>query len=203
MKNSLLAGIIVLGCSAYAQEYTAENTQQNNVLYRGFKNKLSYGQTGCPDKSYEMETVNCDLSEVKATGAETMYIVKTKSSARTAVIRFTSNGNVMDSTVFAIQNLPVPSLYWGDSKTGTTTSDLTELSVQYPPGVTLPSNFEIVSWTCSPVDTDTVYTSPGNVLSDAFMNYVKTMSKGESIVIQVNVKGEDGIIRQLAGDWVK
>ena len=199
MKKLAILGIIFLGFNSFAQDLASENIDQNNVLYRGFENKIVFDQIGDDSEEFQMEAINCEVS--KSDRNENTYTVKTRSKARTAKINFISNGQISDSATFIVQNLPVPSLIWGHNITGGTISNSKEIRIKYSPGIALESNFEIVSWNCS--QKDAKFDGQGNQLSQEMLDHTKSMTKGEFITIEVKVKGVDGVIRKLSGSWEK
>jgi hypothetical protein len=199
MKKLAVLGVIFLSFNSFGQDLIVENIDQNKVLYRGFENKLIIGKIDGNGEVFQMEAFNCEVS--KLDGNANTYIVKTKSKARTAKINFISDGQITDSAKFIVRNLPAPSLFWGNQEAGSNVSNSSEMKIKYPFGITLKSSFEIVSWKCH--SKDTKYEGVGNLLSQEFLDFTKSIKTGEFITIVVNVKGEDGVIRRLTGSWVK
>ena len=199
MKKLAILGTIFLGLNTFGQNIVLENIDHNLLLYRGFENKFTIGQTVGTNETFQMEAINCEVS--KMDGYESTYIVKPKSKARTAQINFFSNGQFVDSATFIVRNLPSPSLFWGSQETGSSVSNSPEMHIKYPSEVTLKSNFEIISWKCNREGTD--FKGLGNILTQEMLDYTKSMATGESVEILVNVMSEDGITRRLVGTWVK
>lgn len=201
MKKLAILGVIFLGSNSFAQKIVVENIDHNKVLYRGFENKLVIGSTDGDLESFQLEAINCDVSKSGAKGSENTFIVKTSPNARTAKINFISNGAVISSTEFVVQNLPSPELFWGNQKTGSTISDARVLQIKYPMEVSLQSNFEIARWKC--IHSGESFEGEGNVLSQEILDVTSEMSAGEIIQMEVHVLGSDGITRKLMGSWVK
>ncbi len=43
----------------------------------------------------------------------------------------------------------------------------------------------------------------GNLLSSEFLDFTKSLVKGESIQIDIKVRNADGTVRKQTGSWVK
>jgi len=197
MKKLAILGIIFLGFNSFGQDLAIENTNQNKILYRGFENKIVLNQIGDDNQSHQIEAINCEvLKQDKNT-----YLVKTRTKAQTAKINIVSNGQTIESIPFNVENLPSPSLFWGTNKAGSTSSESAEIEIKYAPEVSFEANFEIVEWACS--INETKFDGQGNLLSKEMLDGTNSMTTGELIIIDVKVKGEDGIIRKLSGSWVK
>jgi hypothetical protein len=178
-----------------------QNVDHNEVLFRGYENKLILGQKVGNSDNFQIEAINCEVSKLDGKGSENTYMVKTKPQARTAKINFISNGIIIESAAFIVQNLPRPSLFWGTHKTGSSVPNSREIQMKYSSGVTLKPSFEIVSWKCN--QKDATFEGSGESLSQQMLDYTKSMATGETIKIEVKVKGTDGIIREREGSWVK
>ncbi|MFK7786311.1 MAG: hypothetical protein AB8B56_14420 [Crocinitomicaceae bacterium] len=201
MKKLTILGAIFLGFNASAQDVVVETIGENKILYRGFENKIVIHQINDSDETFEVEAVNCEVSKLNENKGKSTYLVRTKSSARTAQINLISEGRTVESTEFNVQNLPSPSLYWGKHKTGTKVSDSREIEIKYSAGVALKPSFEIVGWKCEQKGQE--FKGKGNILSQALLDSTKSMESGEEISLVVKVKGADGIIRTVAGSWMK
>lgn len=201
MKKLVLIGIVLFGLNSFAQDFIADNINHNQILYRGFENKLTFDQIGCETDGYQMETVNCELSKQEVADSENFYIVKTNSSAKSAKIRFISDGQAVDSMEFVVQNLPRPFLYWGNQKSGSNFSASQEIQLKYVTGVTLKSSFEVVGWESN--ESGQTFSGKGGSLSSEFLEFAESLATGESISIEAQVRGGDGIVRPVKGFWVK
>lgn len=198
MKNLTVLAAIIFNLSVFAQEFLIENTQHDEVLYRGFENKIKVGQIGAGSDKFQIEGINCEVLKVDN---ENIYVVKAKSKSRTAMINFISNGQIIDSAVFIVENLPSPSLFWGGVESGSITSSLSDIRVGYTSGIRLKSNYKIVSW--NSVVNNESFEGTGSVLSSEMLNAVADLAKSAAVSIQVKVVGADGIYRQIAGSWQK
>lgn len=199
MKLLYLIGCVFLSLGAFSQDFAIENTEHMKVLYRGYENKLTLGQIGCADPDVEIVPINCTLT--KLDDSENTYVVKVNSSAREVKINFVSNGAILHSAVFAVKNLPVPSLFWGNNESGSNFSDSNELSVKYNSSVPFVQDFEVLRWSC--LHGDDAFGGKGNLLSSAFMDYMKSVKTGDSIKIEITFQSSDGIVRSFSGSWIK
>lgn len=194
MKKFIFLIIIIFSFNSFAQDVAVENIDHNQILYRGFQNKLVITPA---NENIQLDPINCQISKLE--GQENTYIVLTKSKSRTATINFVSDGKVLETRSFLIQNLPVPELYWGDQKSGSTTSNTSEIQLKYPKGVTLKSNFEIVNWQAS--INGKQYEGKGSTLTKELIDSLSTLDKGEIIQITTHVKNKDGITKLMKGTW--
>lgn len=200
MKKLSIVGIILCSFHSIGQDIVVESMDHTKLLYRGYENKLLVGQIGVSNHDVQLEGIHCNVS--KLDGYENAYIVKPAANAKRAQINFISNGQRINSASFLVQNLPSPSLYWGEEKAGGHVSNSPELEIRYPAGITLTSRFEIMGWKCKVTDTN-IYGGAGNLLSNSLLKFTESMEKGEQLLLEVQVKGGDGIIRNLAASWEK
>jgi len=189
MKKLAILGTIFLGFTSFGQDLAVENTDNNKILYRGFENKIVLDQFGDDNHSFQIEAINCEVIKPDENRSEDVYIVKTKNKARTATINIVSNGQTIERMAFNVENLPSPSLFWGNSEAGSTISNSAEIVIKYSTGVTLEPNFEIVGWTCSLDDLE--FNGQGNLLSQEMLDYTKSMVTGELITIEVKVNATE------------
>lgn len=199
MKTIIALGILFIGFTSFGQNVTAEHSKDNNILYRGFENEVRLNPFENNSQTFQIETINCKVT--KENSESNTYSVKTDNSKSTAQINNLVDGKVIESKFFRVQNLPSPTLYWGNNETGTTSSNTAELFVSYAPGIQLDANFKILSWECQLANSQ--YNGVGNVLSQEMMDATKKLASGELIVILMTVKSEDGILRKVVGSWVK
>ncbi len=199
MKTVAILGIILLGMNAFGQNMVVKNNDQNKVLYRGYDNRVTIGQTGTNAKDFKLEAINCQLAEV--TGQKGTYIIKPSSAARTAQINFVANGKTVDSTVFVIKSLPSPVFYWGNNEVGSDVPNASTLEMKYPPGVAIDASFAIVNWECRIGEMS--FKGSGNVLSQEMLDVTKVLPVGGTVSIMATVNTPDGIARKVAGSWVK
>ncbi len=199
MKTVAILGIAFLGMNAFGQNMVVETNDQNNVLYRGYENRVTIGQAGTNAKDFKLEAINCQLAEV--TGQKDMYIVKPSSAARTAQINFVSNGKIVDSTVFVVESLPSPLFYWGNNENGSDVSSASTLEIKYPSDVALDASFTITNWECKIGEMS--FKGSGSVLSQKILDVTKALPVGGTVNIIVTVNTPDGIARKVVGSWVK
>ncbi len=201
MKKLAIVGFIFLGFNALGQEASNETNNHTNVLYRGFDNKLVIDQMSDDNQPYEINAINCEVLEQKDdNGTKNLFVVRTKTRASTAEINIVSNGKLLQNIRFNVENLPQPTLFWGTHSAGSTKSTSAELTVHYPKAVNFESRFEIIEWTCTM--NGTAFTGKGNLLSKEMLDYSHSVAAGDSVTIEVNVRGEDGIVHKLCGSWV-
>lgn len=194
MKKFIFLIIIIFSFNSFAQDVAVENIDHNQILYRGFQNKLVITPA---NENIQLDPINCQISKLE--GQENTYIVLTKSKSRTATINFVSDGKVLETRSFLIQNLPVPELYWGYQKSGSTISNTSEIQLKYPKGVTLKSNFEIVNWQASVQGKQ--FKGKGHTLTKELIDSMSTLDKGEIIQITTQVKNKDGVTKLMKGTW--
>jgi hypothetical protein len=201
MKKLAIVTSLFFSLTCFAQHFVVENIGHKNILYRGYENKIAIGQVGCEIEDFKIEAIHCELTTLAGAESENIYIVKPHSSAKKAVIRFVSGGQTIDSVEFDVQNLPAPSLYWGNNKSGANFSNSAALAMKYAPEVTLTANFEIIGWKC--ITQNKQFEDSGSILSPQFIDFTKTMKTGETIQIQVKIKNADGSTRFATGTWLK
>lgn len=196
MKTLAIFGIIFLGFNSIGQNTTANNQK---VLYRGFENQVNLDQIISRNQNFKVETINCDATSLDQSKNE--YMVRVHSNVRTAQLNFTSNGKVIDSMAFVVQNLPVPSLFWGDNDSGSYVSKSMELQMKYPVEVNFKATFTIISWECTMKDV--IYRANGSSLSQEVLTATESLNSGEEVQIVANVISSDGIVRKISGTWLK
>lgn len=201
MKRILLLGALLMQAATYAQNFVVQNIEHTQILYRGYNNQLLIGRIGSEMDDYQIEGSNCDVQKLENGEGENLFIVKPNAKTRCAAIRFLHNGELKDSIHFLVQNLPSPSIYWGNQQSGSYTSTEPNLIIKYPLEIRLQSSFEIVSWRCV-LNKKTVQ-GTGNILSQEILDFTRSLKPGEEFSIILKVKGEDGIYRELAGVWEK
>jgi hypothetical protein len=194
MKKLAFIGAVMVSLTSFSQDVFIENEDQNKILFRGFENHIKIGSEL---EDFTIEAVNCEVTQT----AGKNYLVKVNSNARTAMINFLSNGKIIDSETFVVQNLPSPDLFWGEHVSGSTLPQGNDLAVKYTPGISLRSNFEVVSWSCELDGKE--FNGQGNTLSTEFIEQTGRSASGDKITIIANVKGPDGIVRKISGSWVK
>ena len=198
----LVFGALTFGLNAYGQDFVAASSEQSNILYRGYDNKLILGEVGCANQEYEIVPIDCKIKKVNSDGSDHSYIVRPTGRLKTATIKFVSkDGNPLHSVVFMVKNLPDPELYWGNNKAGSTLSSSPKIFIKYPPEVRLDTYFEIVSWEFNHKYKN--FNGAGHELSPKMLEYTRSMPIGETISIITKVKGPDGIVRTKGGTWTK
>jgi len=200
MKKLFLFASITFSLSAFAQDFIVENKDHFGVLYRGFENKVSIGQVGSEIEGFEIEPINCEVRKSSIDGSTSNYIVKTRSSEKTAKIIFRTQGQAVDSAAFIIRNLPSPSFYWGNQISTTVSSESNKLYVKYPPSELLKADFVIDNWQFT--HGNQVFSGDGNVLSDQVMAYMASINTGETLEIAVVVLQEAGVASKMSGSWI-
>jgi len=198
----LVFGALTIGLNAYGQDFVAASSEQSNILYRGYDNKLILGEVGCANQEYEIVPIDCKIKKVNSDGSDHSYIVRPIGRLKTATIKFVSkDGNPLHSVVFMVKNLPDPELYWGNNKAGSTLSSSPNIFIKYPPEVRLDTYFEIVSWESHHNDKN--FIGQGHELSSEMLEYTRSVVSGKSISIVVKVIGPDRVTRLKAGAWIK
>jgi hypothetical protein len=198
----LLFGALTFGLNAYGQDFVAASSEQSNILYRGYDNKLTLGEVGCANQEYEIVPIDCKIKKVNSDGSERSYIVRPTGRLKIATIKFVSaDGNPLETVVFTVKNLPNPLLYWGNNEFGSTVSSSPKLFVKYSSDVRLNTSFEIVSWEFNHKYKN--FSGAGDELSSKILEYTRSMPLGETISIITKVKGPDGIEHTMGGTWTK
>lgn len=204
LSSLKILAFFILFCSANhsnAQNFIVENDNHHKIIYRGFANKVTLGPIGKSVKNVRMECIHCEIKQLEYRKTPNTYIIRTKSRERTAQLNFFSNGQLVDSTVFVIQNLPAPVFFWGNNENGETIPSSRKLFVKYPSGITLKSDFRVRNWVC--YINEEPFSGTGNVLSPEAMNQTKLLAKGEVVKIMITVGGSDSVMRKMVGTWVK
>lgn len=201
MNYILVAASFFIILTSYSQNFLAENKDHYQVLYRGFNNTVVFTQIDESQRDYETEAVNCEISLFEKDGRKDIYVIKANSKAPTAQVNFKVDGKVVDSVQFIVQNLPIPSLFWGMNRSGTQVANSPELQVLYKSGITLKPNFKIVRWEYK--HGNKKFAGEGNSLSNEALEYSLSLAEGEEVHITVKVENVDGVPSELKGSWKK
>lgn len=167
MKKLTMMVVILIGFQTMAQNFVAQNTQVENILFLGFENTYNFGQIGC-EQEYELEAVNCVLIKVNPDADDHAYIIKTTGREKTAAVNFVADGKILSTINFMVQPLPKPDLYWGGQVTGSNFSNSSELKVKYGKGVPLKTTYNVLSW--SSTHNSNTFKGEGNLLSEEFLS---------------------------------
>ena len=170
-----------------------------NVLYRGYPNKVEATASGFPESR---------LSGSNATVSKSGkgYIVK-PGKGKTAYLTVSGIGTdgkavQLKKGEYRVSNLPDPTLYWGSAKSGKKGSKSSRLlQAKYSPEIPLKANFTIIKWTCfAPGLKGAPPSGVGSNIGSAgpLINAVKP---GTGVSFTCQVRGPDGIARQIGGSW--
>ena len=170
-----------------------------NVLYRGYPNKVDPTASGYP--TTVLTGSNCSVSK-----SGNLYIAKPGKgrSAFLTVSGKTADGKTVQlkKVEYRVSNLPDPTLYWGNAKSGKKAAKSSRiLMAKYPPEIPLKAEFKVVKWTCfAPGLKGAPPTGAGSNIgaAGALINAVKP---GTGISFNATVRGPDGIGRQVGGSW--
>jgi len=202
MKLSLVI-ILFAAFSSFGQEPEAAiELIEHNVLHRGYKNRIAVAVTNNEGGNPSIRCSNCDT----AYWVESNEFVVVPGKAR--VTRIDVSLNYQDTTIlvkkfdYRVANLPDPSVYWGSAKSGKKGSIESRLvQVKYSPEIPLNAEFVILKWTFL-VNGESV---SGIGIDERHANLwpagdlIKSIKEGDKVVIEVEVKGPDGVLRNLVG----
>lgn len=199
MKYLILACGVMTALSSTAQDNTTIEATTGDVLYRGYQNKVSLQASKEEDRATSLHSSGAALYRDKASNA---YIVKPSNVKTVTLYAVALEGDSFDtlySRKYDVKNLPVPDVYWGESKSGGTGNITSEkLSIRYQEGINLPNDFRIVSWEIQLKDE--VVKGMGNDMSSA-QSFLKQIEDVTVLPFIVKVLGSDGITRMVSAQW--
>ena len=70
MKKLAILGAIFLSLNSFAQDMAVQNVDHNEVLFRGYENKLILGQKVGNSDNFQIEAINCEVSKLDGKGSE-------------------------------------------------------------------------------------------------------------------------------------
>lgn len=202
MKRLLTTFVAICSASFLFGQATSDVVELSelDVLYAKYENRIKITTDQSEDEKITLRGTNCIISAMENSGE---YVVM-PGSGKIATISLLSQAtdgsiSVVTKKELEVKVLPNPSIYWGNTKVGGKASleDL-ELSIRYDTDVPFESSYDIVNWnlTCA------FGTASGNGTSlTAAESLFKTINTSVEVSIRFNVKGKDGIIRQLAATW--
>jgi hypothetical protein len=170
-----------------------------NVLYRGYDNRVEATASGYP--STILTGSNASVSQSgqgyivrPGNGKEAFLIVSGKDKDGKTV--------QLKRGKYRVSNLPDPVLFWGSAKSGGKGSRSSRLlQAMYPPEIPLNASFTILSWTCfAPGLKGAPPTGPGGNIAAAGA-LINAVPPGTGVSFNCQVRGPDGIARQIGGSW--
>ena len=194
--------MLVLSVTANSQDKSVRN-QENNVLYAGYNNKVSFPEIKKKYGRFKIESINCTVSQPKEAATEDEFLVKPDRAAISgnAKIYFVVAGKRVDSVLYSIRVLPQLKLYWGSNAEGSECSDSDILRVNFVTRVTFDARFEIINWEAEILGRK--FKGEGNKLSPQFLKLTKSLPAGGKVYIKVNYKNSEGLVFSKNGAWVK
>lgn len=199
MKYLILICGVLTALSLTAQDQTTIETLEDDVLYRGYTNKVTIQVSKDEDRTTELHGENVSITRDKASNT---YIVKPmKGKTATLSVQAVEGKTVetLYTKTYHFRNLPDPDVYWGESKSGGTGNITSKkLSIRYHESVNLPNDFRIVGWE---IQSDSkVIQGVGNDMSSA-ESFLKTVEDGTVLQLIVKILSPDGITRMKAAQW--
>jgi hypothetical protein len=198
MKYLVLTCSLMAALSVAAQENTTIETIGDKVLYRGYANKVTVNSD---KKGAEIRLTGTNV-KIQKTSEPSEYVVKTGNGSIATLHVLAAKGADVDtlkSISYEVKVLPVPSVYWGDAKSGEA-ADLSsrKLSIKYDEGVPFPNDFGIVSWEISSNDQQARGT--GDDISSV-EKILEGLDDGTVLNFHLLVMGQDGIKRKVVAQW--
>lgn len=199
--------ILLLSQLSFSQDDQAVvSLPEFNILYRGYKNKIEVG-TNNGNSTYRIEAEGLRLErdsvhhyensngEIIDTVLNT-YIAKPFSSNVARIIFIdTLTNDTLGIHKFRVQNLPPPQVYLGTIPSGSIVSaaalrSMTKLFAKYPPEIPLNATFAVSTWELSSTGTPDISVQGTSArLSDDALKLLRSMNKGDKLVITAKYKG--------------
>jgi len=134
----------------FGQDLIVQHNNQEQVLYRFFKNSIAVSLGNLPFEDLNFKCVNC---EIQSDNTKNSIIILTKEgSTAELIVSSKSNPNKEVKQVFKVQGLPNPQVFMGYKESGEIVSinDLyKKISVGYPSYLLLKNDFRLIEWELS------------------------------------------------------
>jgi hypothetical protein len=180
-------------------------SDQGNILYSGYKNKVEFGTTdGRPfeilieNGSLESDTLD---NEERETDIIVYYLWP--GHGRTTKVYFLdpSTKEPFDTIVFNVYNIPPATLYFGTAENGMQISKVeTRLFAKYPAEIPLNVSFTMLSWELELMGRNAKGT--GYQLDDNAQTLLKKAPRGSTASFLCKYKGPDNIVRAVGGVFI-
>jgi hypothetical protein len=204
MRTTLIFIAVLLGFWCSGQTIRNLNDSSTETIYRGFENTIVISK-GVPltENDYILACSECSVSKINHKGDSlppNTFILTPNKTRYTDLLIVGKNG---DTTIhqFKISNLPDPELYLDEIKSGETLLPILNeskwiLSAKYPPGISLVSIYEIISWECA-VDGVLLSAALSNDIPEELINKINSLSSGSEVTFKSVVLSEQDGIRRL------
>ncbi|HBS88389.1 MAG: hypothetical protein A2W91_14660 [Bacteroidetes bacterium GWF2_38_335] len=167
-----------------------------NVLYRGIENPVELGAEGISSDKLIVTITNGTIT--KKTGTD--YVI-VPGAGDSVVVILSENKKVIGEKVFRVKNVPEPVIGLCDKTNGsivsrTFLSTCNDIYAKKPPGFELESNYTILSFSVSVIDSPGVVKiekTKGNHISASQASLIAKQESGEQIVFtDILVEYSDG-----------
>lgn len=198
MKRAVLFLVLLFGLNCSAQvPVGAIDSPELPILFRGYANNVVPKVTNVDGRLVQLTGEG-----VKIERLGNGFIVKPGSIKRVTLHVLLGEGSTADtiqSTEYRVANLPVPDIYWGESKNGGVANiRSTDLSIQYPFEVPFENDHRITSWEVQIGDK----TIRGNGSSLASAEpLLKKVPSGTILIFAIKTISPDGISRLHSAQW--
>jgi hypothetical protein len=175
----------------------AVSLPEMNVLYRGYKNRVTGAASGFPN----FKLVGKSNVSISQSGNEYVANPGSGREALIDIVGVAEDGSqaTLGTFDFRVQNLPAPSVYLGALEDGAeapagTIRAQTRLFAKYPPEIPLKAEFSLVSWEVNVSGAPRPESGTGQNLTPKAMGLIKQAQKGQTISFMTNVKYPSGNI---------
>ncbi|NVK66141.1 MAG: hypothetical protein HWE22_16240 [Flavobacteriales bacterium] len=171
-----------------------------NVLYRGYENRVNATASGFPSTALSGSGATLSPS------SDGMYIAR-PSGGRTASL--TVSGRTADGRTVALKtvqyrvlNLPKPTMYWGAAADGEKANKREKnLFAKYGNDVPLNAKFTVEKWVVTVAGAARSQKGRGQKLSEQAQAMIEAAPSGSRVFYSLQIKGPDGILRNLSGSF--
>ncbi|MCR9172875.1 MAG: hypothetical protein NXI10_10300 [bacterium] len=176
----------------------AIENMEENILFRGYQNKIKITSHTEEDCAYRLSGTN-----VSITVKDGYFIVK-PGQGKTVDLTVTEkcmdgNATVVRKKEYRVKNLPTPTLHWGWTPAGKAVENQKpELSCSYVDYFQLDVKFTVDSWEAE--YNGKTYSGEGTDISP-INELIQTFTELEELTITASIQGPDGITRKIDGTW--
>lgn len=196
-----IIGLIACFVSTFSFGQVVLSQPEYNVVYRGYDNKFEIG-AGADTRFVVLES---DQAEVFR--GDSCFILRPNGPQKTitVTVKNLKENKVLKTAEYRVLNLPVPSVYWGNTPEGSpvVTLDEANLRVGYDENTVLQSaGFDVISYEVTSVSIEKpLGVITGGKITQEVMDALtkaKSANKGKpvSFNVVVQAKGKDGLIRK-------
>ena len=209
MRNLFFIAILISIGKYHAFAQGVLNIPDNNILYRGYNNKIQLG-----DGNYKKKTIiTGDGVNLRLLDSVTKtYSASVSGSKKEATVLVLSKNlrDTLDRIKFRVANLPPPELFLGNAVDGEEAKLDSVISCGYDDGkIIAPTSvvFVVLSYEMIIAGETKTYKGSGGVISnEGMMALQEALAKPREkefiyITIQTTIKGSDGVTRKKSGSY--